>query len=137
MTAPALDGTVQAGDHSSLRVAAPVRPPTPLRPRPDQVAGRIAQLIAEVLVRARPAVQLELLATPAVVRWLERRTDPPVLAVAGGVPRPILTSLRISSPRVGAIEACAVIAVGNRRRALAFRLEHVDRGWCCVAAQVG
>jgi hypothetical protein len=137
MTVPALDGTVQAGDRSPLRTTATGQPPTRLPPRPDQVARRLAQVIAEVLVRARPAVQLEPLATPAVVRLLERRADPPVLATAGGVPRPVVTSLRISSPRTGVIEACAVIDVGLRRRALAFRIEHGDSGWRCVAAQVG
>jgi hypothetical protein len=136
MTAPALDSAAEPS-RSRLRIAEPARPAAPPRPGPDQTARRLAQVMAEVLVRARPAAQLEALATPAVVRLLERRADPPVLATAGAVPRPLVTSLRISSPRPGALEACAVFDVGVRRRALAFRIEHGDHGWCCVAAQVG
>jgi hypothetical protein len=93
--------------------------------------------MAEVLVRARPAGQLEPLASVSVIRLLERRADPPVLATVAGVPRPLVRSLRVASPRPGAVEACAVIAVGRRLRALAFRLELSDARWICTAAQVG
>ena len=106
-------------------------------PRPEQVAARMAQAISEVLVRARPAEQLGGVATTAVVRLLERRADPPVLATARVVPRPIVTALRVFSPRTGVIEACAVICVGARHRAVAFRLERAGEGWACVAVQVG
>jgi hypothetical protein len=132
MTAQALEsqGSGQARPGTSS-------PATVLHQPPHQIAARLAQVIAEVLVRARPAAQLEPFAATAVVRLLERRADPPVLATAGGVPRPTVTSLRVSSPRAGAIEACAVIKVGRRHRALAYRIELSEAGWTCVAAQVG
>lgn len=105
--------------------------------RPDRLAARLAQAIAEVLVRARPAGQLDGVASPAVVRLLERRADPPVLATTRAVPRPVVKSLRVYLPRPGAVEACAVICVGSRHRAIAFRLEGGGERWTCVAVQVG
>lgn len=104
---------------------------------PQQVAARLAQVMAEVLVRARPATQLEAFATMSVVRLLERRADPPVLATAGDVLRPTVHSLRMTSPRRGVVEVCAVIKVGQRHRALAYRIELSGTGWKCVAVQVG
>ena len=110
---------------------------TVLHQPPYQIAARLAQVIAEVLVRARPAAQLEAYATTPVIRLLERRADPPALAPVGGVLRPSITSLRITNPCGGVIEACAVLKVGERRRALAYRVELSDTGWMCTAAQVG
>jgi hypothetical protein len=35
------------------------------------------------------------------------------------------------------VEACAVIDVGSRTRALAFRLDHLGDRWTCTAMRVG
>jgi hypothetical protein len=101
------------------------------------LTGRLAQAIAEVLAGARPASQLCGHATLPVIRMLERNTGR--LGARTGEPRhrPIVGSVHIGEPRDGVIEACAVIDVGRRTRALALRLEAVGGQWRCTAINVG
>jgi hypothetical protein len=99
--------------------------------------ARLAQAIAEVLARARQVGQLEGLLTAESARALQRAVDLGRLPVELPTPRPTVTSLRIATPRAGAIEACAVIDVGDRRRALAFRLDIAAERWQCTALRVG
>ncbi|SOD64941.1 hypothetical protein SAMN06297387_12016 [Streptomyces zhaozhouensis] len=53
-----------------------------------------------------------------------------------GEPTPALRVVRGSRPSSAAIEACAVFSVGDRTRALAFRLEQRPGGWRCVAVEL-
>jgi hypothetical protein len=107
----------------------------PTDPRP--LVRQLAQAISEVLARARQAGQLDGLLTAETVRALQRAVE--ITSPLGGaaMPRPRVHSLRITTPRVGAVEACAVIDVGRRTRALAFRLDHLDNRWTCTAMRVG
>jgi hypothetical protein len=104
---------------------------------PRRLAARLAQAIAEVLARARPAGQLDELLTSAAVRALQRAADVAPARADSRVRRPTVASLRLTTPRSGVIEACAVIDVGTRKRALAFRLEVVGDRWQCTALRVG
>lgn len=98
---------------------------------------RLAQAIAEMLAGARSPSQLHGVATLEVVRLIERRYGR-FSAAAGAVQvRPIVRSVHIARPQPLAAEACAIIATGHRVRAIALRIELVDRGWRCTAVQVG
>lgn len=58
-------------------------------------------------------------------------------ATSGPAPSPVLERVSSSTPRPGAIEACARISAGERSRALAFRLEQgTDRRWRCSAVEL-
>ncbi|WP_234313568.1 Rv3235 family protein [Streptomyces sp. NBRC 109706] len=55
----------------------------------------------------------------------------------GGGPAPRLLLVRGSCPASSAIEACALVRVGERTRALAFRLERrPGGGWRCTAVEL-
>jgi hypothetical protein len=107
----------------------------PADPRP--LVAQLAQAISEVLARARHAGQLDGLLSAEAVRALQRAVE--ITSPLGGaaMPRPRVHSLRITTPRVDAVEACAVIDVGRRTRALAFRLDHRNDRWTCTAMRVG
>jgi hypothetical protein len=103
-------------------------------PDPRLWAARFAQAMAEVLAANRPARQL--------IRWtswpLYERMESMVGSVNGapGAARPVLRSLRVSEPADGVAEACAVLRIGGRFRALALRFEGLDGRWQCTAAEV-
>ena len=111
----------------------PIRPLPPAR----QFATVVAQAIAEVLCGLRPADQLAPVTALDVRRNLERQAGR--LGSTCGAPTqcPTLTSVRITAPIAGAIEACAVVATGGRRHALAFRLDATTAGWKCTAVRAG
>ncbi|PJE94014.1 hypothetical protein CUT44_27200 [Streptomyces carminius] len=61
----------------------------------------------------------------------------PLRPAPGGGPAPVVRQVGWSQPRPGAVEAFARIAVGDRLRALAFRLERVrDQRWMCSAVEL-
>jgi len=101
------------------------------------LVAQLAQAISEVLVRARLAGQLDGLLTAETVRTLQRAVDITAPPFGAMLPRPRVHSLRIATPRIGAVEACAVIDMGSRSRALAFRLDHLGDRWTCTAMRVG
>jgi hypothetical protein len=114
---------------------APGRIHRPTDPRP--LVAQLAQAISEVLARARQPGQLDGLLTAETVRALQRAVDVTAPPAGAPMPRPQVHSLRIATPRVGAVEACAVIDLGRRTRALAFRLDHLDNRWTCTAMRIG
>ncbi|MBV9872771.1 MAG: hypothetical protein JO214_19315 [Frankiaceae bacterium] len=148
---PPIDGSLALAFPPPTRVSVPLRlvPPaggvtlTPepsrrdLLPDPRPWTARLAQAIAEVLAGARPPGQLSRVATLEVLHLLERGAGR--LGVRPGAPvqRPVVGSVRVSEPRDGVAEACAVVDTGARKRALAFRLEGSDGQWRCTALQVG
>lgn len=113
------------------------RPPAEPLPPVMPFATSLAQAIAEVLSGLRPADQLAAVTALDVRRNLERQAGR--LGVTCGAPSrcPIVTSLRLTEPTAGVIEACAVVASGARRRALAFRLDVGESGWTCTAVRTG
>lgn len=120
---------------SSQTISPPGRIHRPADPRP--LVAQLAQAISEVLVRARQAAQLDGMLTTETVRALQRAVEVMAPPDRGATPRPRVHSLRIATPQIGAVEACAVIDVGRRTRALAFRLDHRDGRWTCTAMRVG
>jgi hypothetical protein len=132
----AVEATVRA--YAGRRVTPPTVMPW-LAELPDLEAWtrRLAQAIAEMLAGARSPGQLHGVATLDVVRLIERRYGRFSTAAGGGPVRPIVRSVHVSRPQPLVAEACAVIGTGRRVRAIALRIEIVNRGWRCTAVQVG
>ncbi|MDQ1685169.1 MAG: hypothetical protein QOC82_1906 [Frankiaceae bacterium] len=122
-------------------------------PDPAPLARRFAQAVVEIAAGDRPISQLSRYATLDVLDQLERsvrrRAAQPVgvmrtavgaaagSASAAAAARPRVTSVHLSEPADGVAEGCAVITAGQRRRALAFRLEGLDGRWQCTALRIG
>jgi Family of unknown function (DUF6459) len=115
----------------------PTAAPSTACPGPRAVTWRLAQAIAEILTGARRATQLAEITSPDVLQLLARNTGR--LRPRPGVTplHPIVGSVRISEPSPEVAEACAVVNLGTRYRAIAFRLELADGRWCCTAVRVG
>ncbi|MBV9487470.1 MAG: hypothetical protein JO246_15670 [Frankiaceae bacterium] len=110
----------------------------PARLDPMPATRRLAQVIAEVLTGARPAAQLSDVAAPDVIRMLVRSAGR-LRAVPGApVLCPIVCTVHIDEPAPGVAEACALINLGVRYRAIAFRMEAAgDDRWRCTALHIG
>jgi Family of unknown function (DUF6459) len=104
-------------------------------PRPG--TRRLAQAIAEVLAGARSPSQLSGLVSLDVLRLLERRYGRFNAAPGAAPTRPIVRSVHVSEPQRDVAEACAVITVGHRVRAIALRLDAVNGRWRCTALRIG
>jgi Family of unknown function (DUF6459) len=92
----------------------------------------LAQPLAEVLAGARPAYQLRELTSPDVLSLLQRNSGR-----FGALRQPTVVSVHLSQPSDGSAEACAVIDTGQRKRVIAFRLDHHDGRWTCTAVHLG
>jgi hypothetical protein len=106
-------------------------------PDPRPLVRRLAQAIAEVLAGVRSARQLDDLVAPDVIRMLCRSAGHLSARPGSSYDRPVVHSVHVSGPCPGVAEACAVINVGSRKRAIALRLEATDRQWRCTALHVG
>jgi hypothetical protein len=162
--APAVDGRYDDEDvdrpqpavHGSLALAfpAPDRAAVPLRlvpPAADVLresavtdlpdvrawTARLAQAVAEVLAGARPASQLSRFATLDVLSLLERWSGRYTERDGAAGRRPQVCSVHVSAPGAGIAEACSVLDMGSRRRAIALRLEAKDGRWRCTELQLG
>jgi hypothetical protein len=101
-------------------------------PDPGPWTAQLVQAVIEVLGHERPRQQL--------VRWLSPEVyadlSAHVLAAAprgpGQRPRRTVSSIHLSEPADGVIEASAVVLGGRRARALALRLEGWDGRWRCT-----
>jgi hypothetical protein len=143
-TRPMTDGTLAlafpAEPHAlPLRLVPPAaaRPSGDGRGLPDARAWavRLTQAIGEVLAGARAPGQLNRYTTWEVLQHLERAA---CRLGRWRVPgRPMVRSVHVSRPTPGVVEVCAVVDTGNRRRALALRLDARDDTWLCTALQVG
>jgi hypothetical protein len=110
-------------------------------PDPRDWAARFCQAIVEVIGGDRPASQL--------VRWTSRRVYTDLnrrvrilgltssAATRGQVARPHVRSVRVCRPARDIAEVAVHLQHGRRSRALAARLELIDRRWLCTALQLG
>lgn len=110
--------------------------PTPRAQLPDPVPllRSLTQGVLEVLAGVREVDQLARWFNEDAYRSLVTRSNLSARArSARGVPpaRPTfeIRSIRTSEPRDGAIEAVIVVAGPGRTRAVAVRLEGLDRRW--------
>jgi hypothetical protein len=106
-------------------------------PDPRLLVSRLAQAIAEVLAGVRSARQLDDLVSPDVIRLLCRSAGRLSARPGSSRYRPVVHSVHVGEPCPGVAEACVVINVGNRKRALALRLEAIGRQWRCTVLHVG
>lgn len=124
-----------------LRLVPPAAPPPPpgQRPVPDPRpwCRRLAQALVEVLAGVRSAAQLSPHATLEVLAQLERGAGRLTARATGPALRPTLRSMRVCLPCPGVAEVCGVIDVGDRRRAVALRVEARSGRWQCTALEIG
>jgi len=113
----------------------PPRPPDlGALPEPRRWAALLAQAVVEILGGRRPVAQ--------VLRWVDpeiherlRRSAPSVRRAPGGPPVRV-RRVRISTSLEGSVEAVAVVDDGTRCRAMAMRLEALERRWLCTALDI-
>ena len=116
-------------------------PPGPVRDGgapadPREWALRFAQVALEVATGLRPPAQLVRWTSPAVLAALARRHA--LAQRVGGRPaRATVRSVRLCEPAAGVREVTAVVAAGERMRALAFRMEDEGGRWRVVAFELG
>lgn len=101
-------------------------------PDPAMWTARLAQAIIEVRAGLRPHHQLSRWTSHSVLTELRLGTP----AGPGRPARMHVTSVRISKPIDGVIEACAVVVGAARSLAVAIRLEGWDGRWICTSADV-
>ena len=122
----------------------PQKTATTMLPAPTPWAGRLVQAMIEVVSGVRPASQLVRWTTAPVYDELCARVARPVASTGAGS-RAIATtrlaevvrSIRVSEPRDGVAEVCAIVQKGPRCRAIALRLEGIDGRWQCTALHIG
>ena len=120
----------------------PQKTATTLLPAPTPWAGRLVQAMIEVVSGVRPVSQLVRWTTAAVYDELCARVARPVAATGAGNRATtrlaeVVRSIRVSEPRDGVVEVCAIVQQGPRCRAIALRLEGIDGRWQCTALQIG
>jgi hypothetical protein len=110
-------------------------------PDPRDWAARFCQAIVEVIGGDRPAAQLVRWTSHDVYKDLNRRVRILGLtsnaAARGQVARPQVRSVRVCQPAPKIAEVAVHLQHGRRSRALAARLEIIDRRWLCTALQLG
>jgi hypothetical protein len=105
-------------------------------PEPSGFARRFAIAVIEAATGRRTASQLSSHTSPGVQAGLAR--DAGRIGRLGTASRPArLHSMHLAEPSDGVIEAAAVVRVGARYRAIAFRLEGLHGRWRCVRLQIG
>ena len=106
---------------------------------PDAVAwgSSLATAMVEVLLAQRPVAQLNRWLADDVLADISRqqrrrlaRGRRPTVPVA-------LRSLRVQHPQPEAAEVAALLTVGGRSMAMAFRLEALGDRWLCRALELG
>lgn len=135
-------------------------PPAPVPRRRTAVTGASAEAKAavrrfvstcvEVLNGYRPAAHLRRLSQPreaatVVAQGLagaRRVTEARQARTGGRAPRPrrpapaAVVRLRLCEPREGAVEAAAILLIGDRTHAMALRLERHDTTWQATALRL-
>jgi hypothetical protein len=105
-------------------------------PDPGGFARRFAIAVIEAATGRRTASQLSQYTSPGVQAGLVR--DAGRINRLGTATRPAsLHSMHLAEPADGVIEAVAVVRVGRRYRAIAFRLEGLNGRWRCVRLHIG
>lgn len=121
----------------------PQKTASTMLPAPTPWAGRLVQAVIEVVSGVRPVSQLVRWTTAPVYEALCSRVARPVPSAGSGRDHintrlaEVVRSVRVSEPRDGVAEVCAIVQQGPRCRAIALRLEGIDGRWQCTALQIG
>ncbi|HLR93486.1 MAG TPA: Rv3235 family protein [Jiangellaceae bacterium] len=105
-------------------------------PEPRRWAARLAQAVLESLGGRRPVQQLSRWLDEAVFAALSRSVRASGRPRAARSPQVVVRSVRAARPTSSTVEACVVVQVGRRARAVALRLEGLDGRWMCTALDV-
>lgn len=127
-----------ASSRRRLTRASSPEPPTARDdlPEPSGFARRFAIAVIEAATGRRTASQLSSHTSPGVQAGLVR--DAGRISRLGTANRPAsLHSVHVAEPVDGVVEATAIVKVGLRYRAIAFRLEGLNGRWRCVRLQIG
>jgi hypothetical protein len=113
---------------------APQRTPSHDLPEPEPLVRNLTRGVLEVLAGVREIEQLARWLTEEAYRALLTRANLATRArSARGVPaaRPVhaILSVRSCTPADGVVEAVVIVAGPARTRAVAMRLEGIDRRW--------
>jgi Family of unknown function (DUF6459) len=141
MPIAAVQGTLALDLGSSAAVRPHLRLMPGERAQLDRFAYRFAQAVIEVVAGDRGVQQLLRCTTEAVYEDLARRSA----AVQRTTPRDQrvrqvraqVRSVRLFCPTPTAAELSVHVLHGQRSRAFAARLEHLDGRWRCTALQFG
>ena len=97
-------------------------------PEAERVGRSLARALVEVLAGRRSLGQLRPLCAPDVYAGLSKQ---PI----GFATTAQLTSVRVCEPADGAAEVAAVVRIGRRAHAIAFRIQGLDGRWRMTALQ--
>ena len=113
--------------------------PSPTRrsdlPAPEPIVRQLAQAFVEVMTGMRPPQQMSRWASPEVYAALCRRSVVAARRPKSSRKPPRVRSVRIQETADGVIEACAVVVYHDRVRAMALRIEGMERGWVVTVVQ--
>jgi len=120
---------------------APQPTPTSQLPDPRMLIENLSRSAVEILAGARDLEQIGRWVDENVYRHMLKRSilANRARALKGTIAqRPTITvgTVRMESPRDGVVEASVVIHGRNRSRAVALRLEGLDRRWRATALHV-
>jgi len=125
VTAEAVPGWSREEDIGVCRTPACRLPPA------ERAAQILTRALVEVLGGFRPVEQLRIHCAADVFAGIRLRQLNPL----DGHPR--VGSIRVGEPADGVAEVSAVIRVGVRARAVAFRLQGLDGRWRMTELQLG
>lgn len=117
-------------------VAAPVAVTASLA-SPAPWSARFVRVLLEAFAGLRPISQLGAWASSDVCRVLSRRMGAADRCRDRRRAAGNLRSLHVSTPAAGVAEVCAIVAFGDRIRAIALRVEASDGQWRCTELEVG
>ena len=105
-------------------------------PDPSPWTAQLVQAVIEVLATERPRQQLVRWLTPEVYAELGHHLAAAPRRPGGPRVRRTVSSVHVSEPADGVVEASAVVVGGRRARAVALRLEGLDGRWRCTRLAV-
>ena len=107
-------------------------------PEPGAWVAQLAQAVLEVMAHERPRQQLVRWLAPEVYADLGRHlaAGPPSGAPRRPGARRAVSSVHVTEPADGVVEASVVAVGGPRARAMALRLEGWDGRWRCTRLAV-
>ena len=100
-------------------------------PDPRRWSALLAQAVVEILGGRRPPGQVVRWTAPEIYDRIQR-SAPRQRAGQSGTPVRV-RRVRVSTSPEGSVEAVAIVDDGQRCRALAIRLEPLQRRWMCTA----
>jgi hypothetical protein len=123
-------------DHDVDPAVAAVATPSTALPDPGPWTAQLVQAVVEVLAGERQRQQLVRWLSPEVYGELGRHLS--LAPRAAGAPRlrRTVSSVHVTEPADGVVEASVVVVGGRRARAVALRLEGLDGRWRCTRLAV-